>query len=116
MTGGKPRTSETEVRATCLLHGGFDLLKAKLIDLRDSLPELQRDLGYLQLIDEFIREDEFGLALESICDFLLEPQIPPPGNTTIARVESLHRLMAVEDACLAGGAYSAALCAVCGRV
>jgi len=82
------------------LRERFDFLKAKLLDLRNSLPELQQDEKYLQLIDEFIREEEFGLALESICDFLLEPAVSPPGSETIAHVETLHELMSVEDACL----------------
>jgi hypothetical protein len=82
------------------LRDRFDFLKAKLLDLRNSLPELRQREKYLQLIDEFIREDEFGLALESICDFLLEPEVAPPGSATIAQVEALHRLMGVEDVCL----------------
>ena len=82
------------------LHDRFDFLKAELLDLRNSLPELLQDEKYLQLIDEFIREDEFGLALESICDFLLEPEAPPLARDNLTQVESLHRLMGVEDACL----------------
>ena len=78
----------------------FRGVRTQLADLRDSLPALQNDPKYSQLIDEFIREYEFTLALEALCDFLLEPEAPPPDGATLARIEALHRLMGVQDSCL----------------
>jgi hypothetical protein len=78
----------------------YEKLRAQLTALADSLPEFQRDRKYVELFDEFVREYEFGLALETICDFLLEPNVPPVGKAVLSQVAQLHALMGVSDDCL----------------
>ena len=58
------------------------------------------DGGYLNLFDEFMRETEFGSALDLVCDFMLEPDSPKIDAASIDRVEALHTAMEMEDDCV----------------
>ncbi len=63
-----------------------------------SLPGAEE---FLKLFDEFVREYEFGLALEIVCDRLLEPAVAAPSAEVVSRIERLHDLMEVTDNCVA---------------
>ena len=74
-------------------------IKGQLDGLRAALPS---PLGAKSssFFDEFIREHEFGLALHVICDHLLEPATQPASAAIIQEIQSLHRLMNIEDDCV----------------
>lgn len=54
-----------------------------------------------QLFDEFVREDEWELALHLVCDYLLKPEIQAPQIAIIEQIENLHQLMKIVDGCAA---------------
>jgi hypothetical protein len=79
----------------------------RIEELRDNVGELRPVLaegsnaeGYLTLFDEFVPECELGLALHSVCDYLLEPGTPPAAAETINRIQALHAAMEIEDDCM----------------
>jgi hypothetical protein len=80
------------------LHFG---LKDQMEDLRDSIPELRDDAKYLSLFEEFLREHEFGLALETLCDFLLESPATSINSSLLDHIAKLHAAMDVRDECVA---------------
>jgi hypothetical protein len=55
---------------------------------------------YLALFDEFLNEHEFGLALENLCDFLLEPGTSVVADSVLEQIRRLHDLMGVADSCV----------------
>jgi hypothetical protein len=55
--------------------------------------------GYLGLFDEFLEHAEFGLALETLCDFLLE-SVPRLDGGDLAQIEALYALMEMDDTCV----------------
>lgn len=75
-------------------------LKCQLQELRGSISALKNDPKYLGLFDEFLREHEFGLALETLCDFLLESKTPLVSESLLEQIKDLHQLMNLEDACV----------------
>lgn len=78
----------------------FEELRAGVEELRPILVAEQRAHGYLSLFDEFVREAELGLALHTVCDYLLESETPRPEATTVERIRALHASMEIEDDCL----------------
>jgi hypothetical protein len=54
---------------------------------------------YSTLFDDFLSNGEFGLALEVLCDFLLEPGVRPVSELELNEIASLRALMEVEDQC-----------------
>jgi hypothetical protein len=76
------------------------------IDLREQLGILRSVLSgspngrYLDLFDEFMREHEFGLALHTVCDYILEPDTPPVSGLAVERIENLHAAMKMQDDCI----------------
>jgi hypothetical protein len=54
---------------------------------------------YSTLFDDFLSSRGFGLALEVLCDFLLEPDVRPVSELELNEIASLHALMEVEDQC-----------------
>lgn len=74
-------------------------LENQLQGLKESIPAFQNDPKYLCPFDEFLREHEFGLALETLCDFLLEPDAPPLSASQIEQIDGLHKLMNVTNGC-----------------
>ena len=75
-------------------------LKYQLQELRDSTSALRADPKFLELFDEFLREHEFGLALETLCDFLLESATHLVSESVLVQIEKLHQLMNVKDSCV----------------
>jgi hypothetical protein len=53
--------------------------------------------GFLDLFDDFMLHDEFGLALITVCDFLLEPNSPPVSKSVIDLIRHLQAVMHVDD-------------------
>jgi len=49
------------------------------------------------LFDEFVRETELGLALHTVCDYLLESETPRPEATTVEQIRALHTSMEIKD-------------------
>jgi hypothetical protein len=79
----------------------FELLKIRLRALRPLLSSAPGAKRYSDLFDEFLTVGEFGLALETLCDCLLEPEAPPIGGVELLQIEKLHTLMASDDSCVA---------------
>ena len=74
-------------------------LSAELHALRVAFPPSVRGFGACTWFDEFLGANEFGLALETLCDCLIESDeviITPELLETVSR---LHAKMGVDDAC-----------------
>jgi hypothetical protein len=65
--------------------------------LRSIFPPYPKGETYGALFHEFLENREFGLALHVLCDFLLEPDAPPPSETEFHEIATLHALMEVQD-------------------
>lgn len=57
-------------------------------------------MTFRALFDDFLANREFGLALNVLCDFLLEPDVPPLSESEFNEIALLHTLMEVQDDCL----------------
>jgi hypothetical protein len=68
--------------------------------LRPIFPSGRRGETCCALFDEFLENREFGLALDVLCDFLLEPDVPLPSETEFNEIALLHTLMEVQDDCI----------------
>jgi hypothetical protein len=79
---------------------------ARRQDLIDKLQELRPilvcsgDTRFLELFDDLLDHHEFGLALNCVCDYLLDIEASAPDSLTIERVKVLHAAMQVEDDCV----------------
>lgn len=74
-------------------------LRTRLQSLRPVFLEGSIAETYSALFDEFLAEEEFGLALETLCDFLLEKHARPASEIELNEIAALHALMEVEDQC-----------------
>jgi hypothetical protein len=74
-------------------------LKKRLDSLRAVFSAGIKAEVYSVLFDDFLSHREFGLALEVLCDFLLEPSVRPVSEVELNEIASLHSLMEVEDQC-----------------
>jgi len=75
-------------------------LHTRLETLRPIFPSGGKGEAFCFLFDEFLENREFGLALNALCDFLLEPDVPPPSETEFNKIAALHAIMEVQDNCL----------------
>jgi hypothetical protein len=75
-------------------------LRTRLRALRPIFPSGGRGETYCLLFDKFLENREFGLALDVLCDFLLEADVPPPTETEFNQIAVLHTLMEVQNDCL----------------
>lgn len=78
----------------------YALLKTRLESLRELFSAGSNSAEYCELFDGFLEHREFGLALERLCDFLLEPEVRPASDAELEEIASLHALMEVEDQCI----------------
>ena len=78
----------------------YAVLTARLQPLRAIFSAGTKAQVYSSLFDEFLSQREFGLALEALCDYLLEPTVRPVNELELKEIASLHVLMEVEDQCL----------------
>ena len=77
-----------------------ETLTNELIALRGMLPS-PVEAKFASFFEEYIEHHEFGLALDCICDYLLEPATPPTSASVLGQIEKLRGLMKVEDDCFA---------------
>ena len=75
-------------------------LRTRLEALDPIFPRGPTGETYRALFDEFLENREFSLALNVLCDFLLEPDAPPPSETEFNEIATLHALMEVQNDCL----------------
>jgi hypothetical protein len=75
----------------------FALLKTRLESLRELYSAGSNSGEYLELFDEYLEHREFGLALDRLCDFLLEPDVRPVSKVELEQIAALYALMEVED-------------------
>jgi hypothetical protein len=82
-------------------QGGMPMdMRRILASLRDIVP-IEWNPNAIPLFDESIREHEWEVALHVVCDYLLEPATPPAPPEVIQQIQTLHRIMGIEDTCLA---------------
>jgi hypothetical protein len=55
---------------------------------------------FLDLFDDLMQEGEFGVALDVLCDFLLQPDLPNVTKTTVDQIQRLHAAMKIDDQCV----------------
>jgi hypothetical protein len=56
--------------------------------------------GALRSFDEYLSANEFGLALETLCDFLLDSNVPTVTPSLLLEIQRLHTKMGVDDNCV----------------
>ena len=61
--------------------------------LEATIPSMVRNPGYYKVFDEFVDEDEFGLALDTVLDYLEEDRSASLSISAIAILEWLHSAM-----------------------
>jgi hypothetical protein len=81
--------------------GVTEMLKDELEALKGEVADLPLDPRGSALVDEFLDEHEFELALHVICDFLLDKKRGTPSELVLQRIESLHSRMGLTDDCVA---------------
>lgn len=81
--------------------------------LQELWAELERELGHVRtafdattagtqarrFFDENLSANEFGLALETLCDFLLDSDAVTITPSLLLDIERLHTKMGVKDNC-----------------
>ena len=80
----------------------YERMEATLNKLRPVLVENEVPAvatGYLRLFDEFMEHREYGLAVDAICDFVLEPDYTPLSPELVNELISLHIAMEIDDDC-----------------
>ena len=75
-------------------------LKRKFVRLKAILPT-GRDGNSSKIVDEFVREHEWELALHVVCDYLLEPTTQVVPAAAVQEIQSLHEALGIEDNCVA---------------
>jgi hypothetical protein len=81
------------------IHRHWAEVRAELLALRASVAELPAEREILGLFDEFLEANELGLALESLCDFILEQSGFVPSEEIVGRIERIHGWIGVSDGC-----------------
>jgi hypothetical protein len=71
------------------------MLTKDLVTLKDMLPT-PSDANFASIFEEYLGHHEFGLALDVICDYLLEPTTPPASAFVLEQIQRLHALMEVD--------------------
>jgi len=72
---------------------------AQLQSLRPTLLT-EHGHSFLDLFDEFMREQELELALHVMCDYILEANSLTVSNATVEQVRRLHTEMEIVDDCV----------------
>jgi hypothetical protein len=68
------------------------MLMKELVTLKGMLPG-PLDAKFAGIFEEYIGHHEFGLALDIICDHLLEPITPPVSASVLEQIQKLRGLM-----------------------
>ena len=97
------------------LAGGFSVhFENGGSELQDLWTELERELRGLRTVfepsaegkdalrffDEYLSANEFGLALETLCDFLLDSDATAISGSLLMEIQHLHTKMGVNDYCV----------------
>ena len=53
--------------------------------------------SFLPLFDELMQEGEFGLALSTLCDYILDPEAEPVSKSIVDEIVRLGIAMGVDD-------------------
>jgi hypothetical protein len=72
-------------------------LRARLEALCPVFPSGGRGETCCALFDEFLENREFGLALDVLCDFLLEPETRSVTEAELKDIAALRARMEVDD-------------------
>jgi len=75
-------------------------LRTRLGALKELFSASKNSARYSEPFDDYLEHREFGLALETLCDFLLEPDVRPASDRELAEIASLHTLLEVADQCV----------------
>ena len=75
-------------------------LQSALQALRTEFPGSDADHAARALFDEFVAEGEFWLALETLCDSLLESEGSMITSQLLAAISRLHAKMRIDDNCV----------------
>jgi hypothetical protein len=54
----------------------------------------------LEHFKEYISHNELGLALETLCEFLIESELSAISSEQIGQIQRLHSKMKMEDGCV----------------
>jgi hypothetical protein len=79
------------------LHDLWLQLDAELQALRTAFDASPEGTRALQCFDEYLSANEFGLALETLCDFLLDSDAPTIDPNLSLEIKLLHAKMGVDD-------------------
>ncbi|MGH9743181.1 MAG: hypothetical protein ACRD51_12630 [Candidatus Acidiferrum sp.] len=74
------------------------MLQTRLESLRQIFPSSAKGETYRALFDDFLANREFGLALNIVCDYLLEDEAPPPTEAQFSDIAQLYIQMELQDA------------------
>jgi hypothetical protein len=66
----------------------------------DTSASYQGGDTYKNVFEEYMREHEFGLALEVVCDYLTADSSAFTDSHRMALIKELHALMQVQDDCI----------------
>jgi hypothetical protein len=83
------------------LHSHFRDLADQLETLSKVFSSGPEGSKYKGFFEEYLAVNEFELALHAVCDFLLESTTPEADEATVGRIETLHKLMELQDDCAA---------------
>ena len=75
-------------------------LEAELRDLRTVFEPSAEGREALCVFDEYLSANEFGLALETLCDFLLDSDATAIPGSLLMQIQHLHTKMDVNDNCV----------------
>jgi hypothetical protein len=72
-------------------------IDAELQTLRPAFNPSASGTTALKYFDEFLSANEFGLALDTLCDFLLESDAPTISPELLGQISGLHHKMGIDD-------------------
>ena len=75
-------------------------LDGELGHLRTAFDNSAPGADALRSFDEYLSVNEFGLALEPLCDFLLDSDVPTIPPSLLLEIQRLHAKMGVIDNCV----------------
>jgi hypothetical protein len=75
-------------------------LEHDLQALRAEFPKSELGSAARKAFDEYLSANEFGLALETLCDFLLDRDEPAIASHLFEEISRLHARIHVNDNCV----------------
>lgn len=76
-----------------------EMLQKSLATLSEVFVE-EGASSYKESFEEFLREHEFGLALHSVCDYLISEGVGQITLDRIMLIQELHSAMRLQDNCV----------------